>query len=782
MRSFFACVMKDVRLFFSRKAAVLVLVLPILLLAVLIPGFGETTSARTYVRPFSFVICDLDDSVMSRSLINQLRDFELFDQIASVREPGDSSEWFDRGYAAYATIPKGFFYAMYDMENLPVTIELNPGMPAESAILETVFRSVTDIVSTDQQARLAEFRLRSAEGFETDINEFYYESANYELQRALSRRNVFSDFRLVEDYTENSLKGAYATVTAMLCMLIPLCVLRGLPEELSLGIVDRLKCSGKGIYTLIISKYIAALILFALPFAAVSAAVRIRMPLTSYLSAIMLFTLSFSLFGAISISTPDSSRAQLTGNMLVILSLLFGGALYPYQMLPGIAQKTAYAFPVFHYLRGMNGADAGLWILSAEAAVLTAFFLYICRNPLKAGSRQKAGRTSAGEKNAGASLKSGRTDFLSMTWHKTLAMTGNRKMLILMLAVCLLCFSAADRILDEKASSEIVVAVADEDGSEISEEYIGALAKADGVTALRTGRKDAMQALERGKAESVLLIGEGFEKAFLSDEALPIEYRSASAGVAADAGREICAGLLLSLQSSYDAISRLVSEGVIAETEKDLFFDHLEEVAADARPIVAFSRASGGPSSEQTVFGRIYARYSGFAALIIFLFMLSLSVLLSGIPARAVRKAMSAVPRGYALFVLTDHLALVLAGMMMAAAAVLFRTGLNTRELLAYFLYINCVSGVCLLISLTRAGGGSDMTAAFLAMVTSTVGGCFFDLSSLGRFYSILSYFTPQGMLIGAVSGSALCLAVMAAVTAVCFAVYYASGKRAERA
>ena len=82
MRSFFACVMKDVRLFFSRKAAVLVLVLPVLLLAVLIPGFGETTAARTYVRPFSFVICDLDDSVMSRSLINQLRQFELFENIA----------------------------------------------------------------------------------------------------------------------------------------------------------------------------------------------------------------------------------------------------------------------------------------------------------------------------------------------------------------------------------------------------------------------------------------------------------------------------------------------------------------------------------------------------------------------------------------------------------------------------------------------------------------------------------------------------------------------------
>ena len=257
MRSFFACVLKDVRLFFNRKAAALVLALPILLLAVLIPGFGETTSARTYVRPFRFVICDLDDSVMSRSLINQLRQFELFEEIASVQEQAESAEWFDRGYAAYAMIPKNFFYAMYDMDNLPVKVEFNPDMPAEAAIIETVFRSVTDIVAAEQQARIAEYRVRAAAGFDADKNELFYESANYELRRALSRRTVFSEFRLIEDYTENSLKAAYATVTAMLCMLIPLCVLRGLPEDLSTGIVDRLKSSGRGFNTLIFSKYFA---------------------------------------------------------------------------------------------------------------------------------------------------------------------------------------------------------------------------------------------------------------------------------------------------------------------------------------------------------------------------------------------------------------------------------------------------------------------------------------------------------------------------------------------
>ena len=127
---------------------------------------------------------------------------------------------------------------------------------------------------------------------------------------------------------------------------------------------------------------------------------------------------------------------------------------------------------------------------------------------------------------------------------------------------------------------------------------------------------------------------------------------------------------------------------------------------------------------------------------------------------------------------ITDHLALVMAGVFIAAEALIFRSDVDAGEILAYLLYVNCVAGICLLISLTRAGGGADMTASILALVTSTVGGCFFDLTALGRPFKVISYFTPQGLLIGAVSGSALCFIAMAIVTAVCMLIYYCSGRK----
>ena len=778
MRCFFACVLKDVRLFFSRKAAALVLALPILLLAVLIPGFGETTSARTYVRPFRFVICDLDDSVMSRSLINQLRQFELFEEIASVQEKAESAEWFDRGYAAYAMIPKNFFYAMYDMDNLPVKVEFNPDMPAEAAIIETVFRSVTDIVAAEQQARIAEYRVRAAAGFDADKNELFYESANYELRRALSRRTVFSEFRLIEDYTENSLQAAYATVTAMLCMLIPLCVLRGLPEELSTGIVDRLKSSGRGFNTLIFSKFFAALILFALPFSVTAAALRTALPIFACLSALLLFTLSFSLFGIVSISTPDASKAQLIGNMSIVLFLLFGGAIYPYQMLPRFAQRIACASPVYYYLRGINGIQTAVLILAVSALLFSVLFLVVCRSPLRFVSGFSIRKSSLKIREEEKAASTGKADIICVVWHKMLAMTGRRVMLVIMLAVSLICFYTVDRILDGRTENKIVIAVADNDGTDVSFEYRKTLASEDSVRVISCTESEALKKLDAGETEAVVIIGNGFEKEFLKDGPLPLSFYSSAAGAASDAGREICAGKLLSMQSSADAVSRLISDGILTEDQENLFYEQLLKAENEANPIVEFGKQAAKTGTGETVYGRIYARYAGFSALIIFLFLMSLSVLLSGMPSRAVRKAMSAIRGGYALYVLTDYCALVLAGALLASEAVVIRNSAGFGEMLAYFLYVNCVAGLCLLVSLTRAGGGSDMTATILAMVTGTVGGCFFDLSNLGGLFKTISYFTPQGLLIGALSGSFVCFIAMAAVSVICIAAYYAADGR----
>lgn len=364
MRALLSCIKKDVLLFLSKKSAIIILVLPVLLLLAMMPGFGETASARTFVNPFKMVIQDLDNSVMSRSLVNQLRDFELFEEIKAVRsEDTDPQEYFDEGYAAVMTIPSNFFYAMYDMDNASATVEFNPEMPAESAILEAILSSVSDIVTAEQHAWKAEYKVLSEEGVDMGLSQLYYDSANYELRRALSRGSVFSDTELLADYAESSVRSAWATVTAMLCLLIPLCVLKSLPEELSIGIIDRLRCSESGEPMLIFSKYLAALLIFAAPTAIITAIARPGISLTGLAGVFLAFTASFAFFTILSFSSTSASKTQLEGNIILVISMLMGGALYPYMLLPAPVQTLAYATIPFHLLRSLNSdVSALIWL------------------------------------------------------------------------------------------------------------------------------------------------------------------------------------------------------------------------------------------------------------------------------------------------------------------------------------------------------------------------------------------------------------------------------------
>ena len=388
MRAFFACVKKDILLFISKKSAVAVLVLPIILLLVLLPGFGETASARTFVKPFKIAIHDLDNSVMSRSLVSQLKDFEIFSDVAAVRsESIDTEEFFEEGYAAVMTIPENFFYAMYDMNNAAASVELNPDMPAECAMLEAILTSVSDIVTAEQHAWKAEYLVLKDNGKDSGLDALYYDSANHELRRALSRGSAFSETQLISDYAESSVRSAWATVVSLMCMLIPLCVLKGLPEELSVGIVDRLRCSDSGEGMLIASKYFAALILFGVPALILTLIVKPGITLIACAGLFLAFSSAFAFFAMLSFSSTSPSRTQLEGNIILVISMLAGGALYPYMLLPSPVQTAAYLCIPFHLLRTFSSEVNSLVWLSAFLLIFAAGAFLVIRRQRLLGRR-----------------------------------------------------------------------------------------------------------------------------------------------------------------------------------------------------------------------------------------------------------------------------------------------------------------------------------------------------------------------------------------------------------
>lgn len=361
---------------------------------------------------------------------------------------------------------------------------------------------------------------------------------------------------------------------------------------------------------------------------------------------------------------------------------------------------------------------------------------------------------------------------MKTVFYKLKAMTGGPLILLAMLLASLLCFMTVNGILSDTSASSIRICVIDNDGSELSRSYTAELEDTPGISVQVQDGPRAQALLQRGRVEALLYIGEGFGEAMASQEKLPLVFVSGSLGVTGEAAREILGGKALSMQSALDALARLREDfGLEGDGINGRFYDYLKLSEQSGVPVVEYVRHDTADAVEKPVFGRVFARYSGFAALVIFLFVMSLSVMLSTDSSRSVNRASRVVKGGVFTAPLTDYLALATAAFLLCITALISKLSVSASEWLAYFCYSILVSGICMLLSFTRAGGGIDMAAPLFALVTGVVGGCFFDTAALGKTFELISYFTPQGLLIGAVAGKGSCTLIMLGAGILCFLV-----------
>ena len=208
LRSFAACVRKDICLF-SSAAGIACLLLPFIAACLLAFGLNDALAAENVIEPFPVAVIDRDETVMSRMLIGQLRRIELFSEIRCVsgsefdsafRTAEDAAPTVDfeedmlAGCAAAVTIPKDYFYSVYYMDEGKVDAWLNGEMPLESELTADIIESVAEIMAGERAAMLAAFRI--AEGDEPSaeaVQRFRDACANAVLDSALGRRAVFKD-------------------------------------------------------------------------------------------------------------------------------------------------------------------------------------------------------------------------------------------------------------------------------------------------------------------------------------------------------------------------------------------------------------------------------------------------------------------------------------------------------------------------------------------------------------------------------------------------------------
>ena len=310
----FACIKKDIRLVFGKGwRSILFLFVPILLLLVMMLFMGQMADAGTATDPFTIAIRDEDDTIMSKTLIHQLRAVRLFDTVRSAGSASDE-ELLRDGCAAVITIPRDFFYDLYDMQDTDVVITLNGSMPKESAIVRSAVASLAGILEQNQR--------------------IYYAYSEASVTDALNRLDYFSLASLYGEKAQARMVFFAAGICSVLLLFVPLCVLRSLHEEQEMGIQARFASSGGSPFVLLFAKYCAALILVAFTAAPLLIVTGIPHAEKLILPLLCLMSASFLLFYLIGTLCGSTERAQLIGSVLLLLMLILGGGLFPYRLLP----------------------------------------------------------------------------------------------------------------------------------------------------------------------------------------------------------------------------------------------------------------------------------------------------------------------------------------------------------------------------------------------------------------------------------------------------------------
>ncbi len=381
---FLACLKKDLRLLTGGGIRSLAfLLLPLLLALIMTFTMSGIASASNRLQSFDIAVRDEDQTIMSRLLISQLENVKLFDRVIRLNEGEEPPV--DGRCAAIVTIPKDFFYDLYYMKDTDVAISLNEDMPNEAGMVRSAFTSLIGILEENQRIYYAASRVRYGE-LDSEATGRLYE--DYSAASAGDALNRLSFFELSGVYRKgfDSKKLFFgASVISMLMMFIPLAMLRSISEETGSGLLDRFRAAGGSAALAVLSKLVIAFVMTFVP--ALAAALLLGLGNIPELipTLIACFLLSFSFFLFVCSLAGKPQTAQLVGNIIMLLMLTLGGALFPYELLPEPLKAVSDLMLPRIILRAMErpylGRDTGETLLRLIPPIAAAAGFFIAALP-----------------------------------------------------------------------------------------------------------------------------------------------------------------------------------------------------------------------------------------------------------------------------------------------------------------------------------------------------------------------------------------------------------------
>ena len=750
MNGFLAALKKDMCLFF-RKGGLFSLLFPLLLLPLFLFFFRGSSGG---LQAFPVSVIDEDETLMSKTLIRQMEEVELFSEVHKISRE-DISEELEKGSVGVLRIPKDFFYTAYRFQGEPVELILNERRATESAILESVFTSIMKIMEKEQEMSLAVFHTAYGEKLSaSEEEELYHRASERLLNSVLKRQLIFQNEEVGANVAFALVMRIASALLFLFLSFISLSMVSAVPEEEKKGIVSRFRqMGGRGFY---LSKFLL-LFLLALPVLALSLLFLYR-AFALPPELLLFFTLYYNLsllsfylfFWGIFSLVREERLAKNFSVCLIFLLLLFTGRLFSAGRLPFSLARfspiSINAVLLEGLRRGYSPARLMPFVLPLGLFLLLGMLLRFMHSFMEKRSPLEKERVSEKRSPLGKQFLMNCLPFPVWRGYILLGRTVG-VLLFLLFCLCL------GRYAEDKTQEKIAVYLVNEDGGEWSRELIRDLDEEKSLEIRFIPKKEKEEKLLYGDKEGVLTIRKGYTGD--KEEKGKLLYESGSASLSEMGLREIVAAVVAGEKierGANDYLSSLLGREIRAD-EQDLLTKNQKQYKRTS-PLYTV-RKQNGATREELFSPRREAVY----AFLLYFFLFSLASVAGEGEEKRVAARLQSIAGASRRYLI--GLFLVFLGISLCFFFAL-RLDFSFNAMLSLLSYTLFLFGFSRFLSVRVLGEGAETGLSLnLGLFFCLSGGAFMDFTALSGWIKYLPYLSPVGLFLKGTEGDLLASAIL---------------------
>ena len=750
MNGFLAALKKDMCLFF-RKGGLFSLLFPLLLLPLFLFFFRGSSGG---LQAFPVSVIDEDETLMSKTLIRQMEEVELFSEVHKISRE-DISEELEKGSVGVLRIPKDFFYTAYRFQGEPVELILNERRATESAILESVFTSIMKIMEKEQEMSLAVFHTAYGEKLSaSEEEELYHRASERLLNSVLKRQLIFQNEEVGANVAFALVMRIASALLFLFLSFISLSMVSAVPEEEKKGIVSRFRqMGGRGFY---LSKFLL-LFLLALPVLALSLLFLYR-AFALPPELLLFFTLYYNLsllsfylfFWGIFSLVREERLAKNFSVCLIFLLLLFTGRLFSAGRLPfSLARFSPISINAV-LLEGLrrrySPARLMPFVLPLGLFPLLGILLRFMHSFMEKRSSLEKERVSEKRSPLGKQFLMNCLPF--PVWRGYILL--GRTVGVLLFLLFFLCLG---RYAEDKAQEKIAVYLVNEDGGEWSRELIRDMDAEKSLEIRLIPEREKEEKLLYGDKEGVLTIREGYTGD--REEKGKLLYESGSASLSEMGLREIVAAIVAGEKierGANDYLSSLLGREIRAD-EQDLLTKNQKKYKRTS-PLYTV-RKQNGATREELFSPRREAVY----AFLLYFFLFSLASVAGEGEEKRVGARLQSIAGASRRYLI--GLFLVFLGISLCFFFAL-RLDFSFNAMLSLLSYTLFLFGFSRFLSVRVLGEGAETGLSLnLGLFFCLSGGAFMDFTALSGWIKYLPYLSPVGLFLKGTEGNLLASAIL---------------------